>query len=126
MNCLRNETPVLLKMERDDRSTVGGACGHVCKGRDFHWLCRTCQLLTTNDLCCYKHGNLCALGKHKKNGDAAQFKQVMSRRMNYSNVVRNCGWLVKMVWLEQHAELRHSALGRIAYAVGAGATSLQD
>ena len=32
---------------------------------------------------------------------------------------------MKRVWLGKHSELRHCAVGRIAYAVGAGATSLK-
>ena len=32
--------------------TVSGACGHVSKGVDFHWLCRVCQFLATRRICC--------------------------------------------------------------------------
>ena len=127
------DAEVLLKMDGDchffdsdgDGSTVNGGCGHVCKGRDYHWLCRTCQLLTTRELCCYKLGNLCALGEQYKREDKALLKSVISRRKNYNNGVWNRGWPVKMVWLGKHPELRHCAVGRIAYAVGAGATSLK-
>ena len=41
--------------------TISGACGHISKGTDFHWLYRQCQYLTTRKMCCTRRGNICTL-----------------------------------------------------------------
>ena len=128
------DAKVLLEMDAtchffdsaDGGDTVSGACGHLSKGREFHWLCRTCQLLTTRDICCSKKSNVCDLVDAKKKQDGVLFKQVMRRRQNYIKGARDRGWPVKMLWLGNDPELRTTAVGRLAYAVGAGATELQE
>ena len=131
----------------DDGYTVSGGCGHLSKGREFHFLCRTCQLLTTRDICCVKNsktdgatkstprseksksedkkGKICLVGRMVKEANPREFEQVRKRRKNFINGVKDRGWPAKMMWYGTDTRLRHTALGRIAYAVGGGATRLE-
>ena len=75
----------------DGGNTLSGACAHLSKGRENQWLCRRYQLLTTQEICCSKQGNLCELGKRKKNEESVLFKQVIRRRQSYIKGARDRG-----------------------------------
>ena len=79
-----------------DGFSTSGACGHLNKGLEFHWLCRTCQYVTTGKLCCTGITNHCANGDvfEKKNPDI--FEKVRRFRFNLVAGTRDKGYPLHM------------------------------
>ena len=110
----------------DGGFTVSGGCGHISKGIEFHWLCRVCQYLTTRELCCTRYTNKCSVGDMVKDLDAEKFERVRVNRHNLQSAVRDKTSSLQMQWLGSDPYLKTTAVGRLAYAVGAGATDLAE
>ena len=111
--------------EKKGGITVSGACGHISKGVDFHWLCRVCQFLATRRICCTRLTNMCDVGDKFKKVDGASYELARNFRFNFMAGIRDRGFAAKVEWLGDSLELRFSAVGRLAYAVGVGASGLE-
>ena len=105
--------------------TVSGACGHVSKGVDFHWLCRVCQFLATRRICCTRLNNMCKVGDKFKKADGASYELARNFRFNFMAGIRDPGFAAKVEWLGDKLELRFTAVCRLSYAVGVGASGLE-
>ena len=105
--------------------TVSGACGHVSKGSDFHWLCRQCQFLKTREVCCTRVGNICTLGEVYKDSDKDSYEATRAFRHNFFIGIRDRGFNVKMEWLGDKPGLKYSVVARLSYAAAVGATGLE-
>ena len=110
----------------DGGFTVSGGCGHISKGIEFHWLCRVCQYLTVRELCCTRYTNRCSVGDMIKELDKEKFERVRVNRHNLQSAVRDKTSNLQMQWLGSDPTLKTTAVGRLAYAVGAGATDLAE
>ena len=93
----------------DGGFTVSGACGHITKGYDFHWLCRNCQLLTTRTLCCVRFNNACDNGADIARTRADDFEKARNCRHNFITSVRDKTSDVKMEWFGREPELKSIA-----------------
>ena len=105
--------------------TISGACGHVNKGFDFHWMCRVCQLISTRRLCCSRLTNACDVGAEFRKRDSEGYERAKNNRFNFMSGVKDRGFPAKLEWLGDRSELQYTVIGRLAFAVGVGAMGLE-
>ena len=84
--------------------TISGACGHISKGTDFHWLCRQCQYLTTRKVCCTRRGNICTLGEIHCNEDGDAYEQTRVYRHNFFIGIRDMGFKKRWIGWEANPD----------------------
>ena len=81
--------------------------------------------MATRRICCTRLTNICDVGDEFKKADGASYELARNFRFNFMAGIRDRGFAAKVKWLGDKLELRFSAVGRLAFAVGVGATGLE-
>ena len=127
MECPVGESFVFrVKLRKTEHEyTLSVLCGHVNSGPDFHAICRTCELCSSDVLCCGSVKDRCALGNRLGKTESKFMSRVVTSRKAYRDGIAHRGNYATAETIGTDPILLTSILARLAYACGAGARCLQ-